>query len=163
MGVTHNAFSERYAKGNPVHVEIEYDDAGDEASRTETPRDIMEWFRHIYVKEVVREPKIHYQRVPRLGSYMAVPLIYNNCLNIESLEEAVRNFQDVEKRKAEQEAERQAFDAKQVEDKAAAEAQGVEFVPETREWEEINLDPFQSVEEKYVVCLDTMGQDREFT
>ena len=39
----------------------------------------------------------------------------------------------------------------------------MEFVPEVKEWEEIVLDPFQSVEEKYVVCLDTMGQDREFT
>ena len=36
-------------------------------------------------------------------------------------------------------------------------------MPEVREWEEINLASFTSTDEKYVVCLDTMGQDRELT
>ena len=125
----------------------------------------MDWFKHIYVPEVVRQPRIHYQRVPRLGSYMAIPLVYQNCLYVESLEEAVRNFQDVEKRRAEQEREKQDFEDKMQTEKDQALAQGItDWVPsETREWPEIELDPFASIEEKYVVCLDTMGQDRELT
>jgi hypothetical protein len=55
----------------------------------------MERFRHIYVKEVVREPRMNFQRVPKLGSFMAIPLVYKSCLFDEALNEAVTNFQEV--------------------------------------------------------------------
>ena len=42
-------------------------------------------------------------------------------------------------------------------------AQGLEFEPEVKEWPEIALSPFRTEDQKFVVCLDTMGQDREFT
>ena len=32
--------------------------------------------RHILVPEVVREPKMHFYKVPKLGSYLAVKLEY---------------------------------------------------------------------------------------
>ena len=41
--------------------------------------------------------------------------------------------------------------------------QGQEFEPEVKEWPEIRLDEFRTQEQKYVVCLDTMGQDREIS
>jgi len=34
---------------------------------------------------------------------------------------------------------------------------------ETKVWEEIVPKPFETVKVSYVVCLNTMGQDREFT
>jgi hypothetical protein len=37
------------------------------------------------------------------------------------------------------------------------------FEPEVKEWEEILEKPFDIVEERYVVCLDTLGQDRELS
>ena len=40
---------------------------------------------------------------------------------------------------------------------------GQEFEPEVKEWEEIECAPYKTEDKKYVVCLDTMGQDREFT
>ena len=52
-------------------------------------QDILHTFRHIYVKEVVREPRMHFYKVPRLGSFMAVPLIYKSCLLEGSLDTAV--------------------------------------------------------------------------
>jgi len=57
--------------------------------------DILTSFRHIYVKEVVREPKMHFYKVPRLGAFMAVPLVYNSCLTEEALDNAVADFIDV--------------------------------------------------------------------
>lgn len=39
----------------------------------------------------------------------------------------------------------------------------MEFEPEEREWPEIKLDEFRTVNQKYVICMDTMGQDRELT
>lgn len=39
---------------------------------------------------------MHFQRVPRLGSYMAVPLIYEHCLTDAALDLAVEDFQGVQ-------------------------------------------------------------------
>ncbi len=32
-----------------------------------------------------------------------------------------------------------------------------------RDWPKIELDPFRTSDKQFVVCLDTMGQDREIT
>jgi len=34
---------------------------------------------------------------------------------------------------------------------------------EEREWEEIENSPYQTFKEEWIVCIDTMGQDRELT
>ena len=39
-------------------------------------RDIIDTFKHIHVPEVVREKRMHFQRVPKLGAFMAIPLVY---------------------------------------------------------------------------------------
>lgn len=41
--------------------------------------------KSVYVKEVVREPRMHFYKVPRLGSYLAIKLEYDSCLFEESL------------------------------------------------------------------------------
>jgi len=48
--------------------------------------------KHLYVKEVVREAKMHFYKVPRLGAYMAVPIEYESCLTVAALDEAVTDF-----------------------------------------------------------------------
>ena len=40
---------------------------------------------------------------------------------------------------------------------------GEAFDEEERNFEQIESPPFRTVEEKFVVGLDTMGQDRQFT
>ena len=50
--------------------------------KIDSKKDIVEQFKHIYVEEVVREPKMHYWTVPRLGSFLAVPLVYKSCLSV---------------------------------------------------------------------------------
>jgi len=68
------------------------EDEGGEAEEAKADVDILDAFKHVYVQEVVREPRMHYQRVPRLGCYMAVPLIYANCLSDKALDGAVDDF-----------------------------------------------------------------------
>ena len=54
-------------------------DEGDEddTNANKKKEDILDTFKGVvYVKEVVREPRIKFQHVPRLGSFMAVPLVY---------------------------------------------------------------------------------------
>ena len=84
-GVTHDVFL--------FEKEPEQNQEGEEVEPEE--KDILETFKHVYVKEVVREKRMNFTRVPKLGSYMAIPLIYNSCLTDQALEESVRDFQDV--------------------------------------------------------------------
>lgn len=58
-------------------------------------KDILLTFKHVYVPEVVREPRMTFQKVPRLGAYMAVPLIYQSCLFDEALDLAVVDKMEV--------------------------------------------------------------------
>jgi hypothetical protein len=46
--------------------------------------EVLNLFNHKYVPEVVRNPKMHYWKVPRLGSYLAIPMVYQSCLSVES-------------------------------------------------------------------------------
>lgn len=47
---------------------------------------------HIIVPEVVKEPKMHYYRVPKLGSYLAIKLEYDSCLFEYAFDEAIENY-----------------------------------------------------------------------
>lgn len=111
----------------------------------------------------MREPRIWFKRVPRLGSFLSVPLVYNSCLSDEALEAAIADNIDVSQRKAELQKEIDLFDDEQEQRKEAAATANEPFEPEEREWPVIDYAPFISTEEKWVVCLDTMGQDRQFT
>lgn len=48
--------------------------------------------RFLVIPEVVREPKIHFYHVPRLGSYMAIRLEYQTCLFEEAFDEGVKDM-----------------------------------------------------------------------
>jgi len=78
--LTHKVFTEGEDEGE----EPEEGEEGEEGA-PKAEADILTSFKHCYVPEVVREPSIHFQKVPRLGSYMAIPLVYDSCLFEESL------------------------------------------------------------------------------
>ena len=82
-GVTYSLFTEE----PPVETEEEpkEEEEGDEINKFKAPPKPKP-LRHILVPEVVREPKIHYYTVPRLGSYLAIKLEYNSCLNEEAFD-----------------------------------------------------------------------------
>ena len=76
-------------KGVSHDVFVDADDEEGEAEEVEStnddqpakPVDILTEFKHVFVPEVVREPRMHYQKVPRLGCFMTVPLVYQSCLS----------------------------------------------------------------------------------
>lgn len=65
--------------------------------------------RTIFVKEVVREPRMHFYKVPRLGSYLAIRLEYQSCLYEESFDAAVIDYLDVQQRQSDQDFEKKSF------------------------------------------------------
>jgi hypothetical protein len=48
--------------------------------------------KHLYVKEVVEDSRMHFWKVPRLGAFMAVPLIYKSCLSENALDIAIGDW-----------------------------------------------------------------------
>ena len=40
---------------------------------------------------------------------------------------------------------------------------GEQFEEDEQEWKEIEFAPFKTFKEEYIICLDTLGQDRQFT
>lgn len=51
---------------------------------------------------MVREPRIKFYRVPKLGSFMAIPLVYNSCLFEDALDRAVADYLECVRRREEQ-------------------------------------------------------------
>lgn len=71
-GITHDVFREpENEEEAPIDEEFE-----EGAEPKPKDNDILKTFKHIYVPEVVREPRMHFYKVPKLGSYMAIPLVY---------------------------------------------------------------------------------------
>ena len=53
----------------------------------------------VYVPEVVTEDQMWFQSVPRLGCYLAIPIVYKSCLSQDALTAATQNFFEVEQRR----------------------------------------------------------------
>ena len=105
-GITHDVFKEQSQAEEPVEEE-----EGSAAAPVKST-DILDTFKGlVYEKEVVRQPRMHYQKVPRLGCYMAVPLVYNSCLSDAALETLVQETITYNTACEEQVREREAYEA----------------------------------------------------
>jgi hypothetical protein len=56
--------------------------------------------KHILIPEVVREPRIHYYDVPKLGSYLTIKLEYQSCLSEDAFDAALQDYIEVEQKRA---------------------------------------------------------------
>ena len=113
--------------------------------------------KHIFVPEVVREPKIHFYQVPRLGSYMAIKLEYESCLFDEAFDAAAENFAKINEQRATLANDKKEWQDAQAEKEQEALENGEEFVPENKKWPEYNYAPLKTKKVQFVVCLNTMG------
>lgn len=95
--MTHDVFNapEASSPSKPAEpVDGDEDGVSKPAKVEEAPVDeLMSLKHHVYVPEVVREQRMHFYRVPRLGSFMAVPLEYKSCLFQKALDVAVSDYQ----------------------------------------------------------------------
>lgn len=152
QGVTHGAFRDKDEAAS-----IPPDEENEEGIEVKKSDDILDTEQYVYVPEVVREPRMHFYLVPRLGCYLAVPLTYHSCLTEEALDAAVADYYEVIKAQAEQAKLRAEWEEEQERLREEKEKAGEVYEPEYKEWEEITFRPFEGVKEQYVVCLDTLG------
>jgi hypothetical protein len=85
-----------------------FSQATNPAGEVTNPEDMP---KHIVIPEVVREPQMHYYRVPKLGSYMAIKLEYNSCLFEEAYDDAIENYNAVNEKNKQQEQEKAEWEA----------------------------------------------------
>ena len=114
------------------------------------------------VDEVVREPRIKFFKVPRLGSLLCVRLNYESCLFEQALDEAILDVYEVEDKSRQQEIEKNMWEEQENKRREEAEKTEQEYEEEPKEWEHIKNKKFNSETVEYAVCLDTLGQDRKF-
>ena len=105
----------------------------------------------------MRDKKVKFFRVPRLGSLLAVRLSYLSCHSEKAIELAIADKIEWDRKREEQEAERKAREEEGESSKNKDDDEEVKVL------EEIKEKDFLFSEMKYVVCIDTMGQDRSLT
>ena len=117
------------AKGSGLTFDVFTDKVDEDGKPIET-----EELNHILVKEVVREPRMHFFKVPRLGSYLAIRLEYDSCLSVEAYNEGVRDALSCRDRLAEQEAAKIDHEDKEKQRKEEVENDGGEYTRDEGSW-----------------------------
>lgn len=94
---------------------------------------------------------------------MAVPLVYNSCLFNDALEEAVEDYMVVSKEREEQDKLKAEYEDQQTLIRQQKQEAGETYEEEEQDWKDISFAPFKTFKEEYILCLDTLGQDRQFS
>lgn len=161
QGLTFDVFKEDEEPAEePAQEEAEEGEEGAEEKPKKEPEE--QFPKHAYVKEVVREPRMHFYRVPQLGAYLAIKLEYDSCLFEGALDAAVADYFDVQKRKEEQDKLMKEYEEELAQKRAELE-EGQELEVEPKEWDNIQIKPFETQLVSYVAGLNVMGQDRGYT
>lgn len=77
-------------------AEEEEGEEGEEKKADEV-QDLLKSEQYKYVPQVVDNNKIHFYKVPRLGCYMAIPLLYQSCMNEGAYDTALEDYLEVSK------------------------------------------------------------------
>ena len=104
----------------------EEEEEGAAAEKTEET-DLLKTEKYKYVPEVVKDPKIHFYKVPRLGCYMAIPLIYQSCMNESSYDTALEDYVEVSKQMEEVNKKREEWRATLEHEREEAAKNGTEY------------------------------------
>lgn len=161
-GITYDLFKDDGEGDAKPDGDGENEEEGEEGEKKEQV--VVEKFpKHLIVDECVREPRMHYYDVPKLGAYLAIKLEYESCLFEDAFDDAVVDFIAKDKARADQLKEKIEWEEQQAELRKDAEDDGKEYIPEEKEWPDIAENPYKTQKVQYVVCCNTMGQDRVYT
>jgi hypothetical protein len=153
QGLTHEVFKapeqkegEEAQEEPPAEETKEGEGEGDQEPK-EPPKEVP---LHMFISEVVRESKMHYFKVPRLGSYLAVQLKYDSCLTEEAFDKAFEDFIECEQKREEQAKEQQEYNDK-IQDEKDRLGDDYKEPEEEKVWEDIKEKEYETNEVRYVV------------
>eukprot|EP00825_Cyclidium_porcatum_P010125 TRINITY_DN1518_c0_g4_i2.p1 TRINITY_DN1518_c0_g4~~TRINITY_DN1518_c0_g4_i2.p1 ORF type:complete len:668 (-),score=196.14 TRINITY_DN1518_c0_g4_i2:102-2105(-) len=134
------------------------------------PKVVVQKPTYVYIPDVVKEPRMTFFRIPKLGAYIAIPLIYKSCLQEHSFQTALEERQKFIKAKEDQDLLR-AQKQQEYDDKLKEMEEAGEDTTEFTKNFKAEMDAMEVIKEsdiindkkEYVVCADTMGQDCEIT
>lgn len=124
--------------------------------------------KYKHVTDVVSEPNMYYFEIPRLGAYLAVPMIVKSYLNVASFDDALTKLQVYEEQVAVAKEERlktEKIFEERISKAKENEEDVDEIIREYKEtnWTEVPFPDFEHEVKKYVLCSDTLGKDVDFT
>jgi len=121
--------------------------------------------KYLYVPDVTQEPRMSFLRIPKLGAFIACSLAYNSVLSENAFDEGLKERVKIQQEKAEQQKEIEAKEAEfrqRIEDAEDA-GQNVQEIEEewnNTVWPEIKEKDFEIERKEFVLCADTLGEDR---
>ena len=92
----------------------------------------------------MREPRIHFYKVPRLGSYLAIRLEYNSCLAVEAYNDGIKDALNCRDRMKDQEEGKRDHEEKEKDRKDECEANDMPYERDEGSWPEIKSKPFST-------------------
>lgn len=140
QGISHQLFNPTEG-GDDEAAEEE----GEEKPETDA-KDILKTNPHKYVSHVVRQKDIHFWTVPRLGSFMAIPLTYQSCMSDESLDAAIADWAEVSKRIEAQDAKKVEWEEEQAQVKEQKISAGDAYEEPETDWEDIQAAAYNTEE-----------------
>ncbi len=182
QGVTYDLFKPKEETADPAAESAEpgaettpadESDGADPASNTVLNKQKEYIPHHILVDEVVRNAKVKFFREPRIGCYLAIDLTYKSSLSGLSLTSAIEALNEYNAKITDYEQRKSDFLAKLAEENTQKEQQegqagnqeGVQAEAQepTFPEENITINEFEKTEKKFILSLDTVGQDRIFS
>lgn len=174
QGITYDLFKPK--EDNPDEPKDENKDAennpeGTEENEENAKKKEKEYIpNHLIIDEVVRNPKMKFFREPKLGCYLAIDLTYKSSLSTASLNSSIEVLNEYNTKMADYEVRKKEFYEKLAEENANKEQpDNPEGQPEGENPEQefpaenIEIAEFEKTEKKYILSLDTIGQDRIFS
>lgn len=126
--------------------------------------------KSLYIPDVVTEPNMHFFEIPRLGSYLAVPVIIKSYLNVESFDSAVvklKEYAELEADSRKKKEETIADYEEKIQKARDAEEDDSELVAQYEEfkntWTPVEKPDIAHEVKKFVLACDTLGKDQELT
>ena len=148
--------------------------------------------KHVFITEVVREPKIKFYKEPKLGCYFAIDLSYMSSINERSLESSIESLKEFHEEEKQIQEEKQAKleelkdqvnnNVSKLADSQNEDLKDININKEPKLDEEGNpiisevdnliseleskkaiLKEFEKRELRFVMAFDTLGQDRSYT
>lgn len=141
-GVTWDVWKKK--EGEEEEAEAEDEEEGEKKEKPQEPPP------ELFIPEVLLNDKIKYFDIPKLGSYLAIPFTYNSSIHPHAFDELFKP----KKPEGEEEEEEQHHEEEEEEDEKPKESKKDE-PPPPPEALPLPID--------MIVCLDTMGLDKQFT
>lgn len=168
QGVTYDLFKPK--EDNPEASPENPESNAEEGE--EVPKPPKEYIpNHLLIEEVVRNPRIKFFREPKLGCYLTIEMTHKSSLSPISLTSSIDFLNDYNAKIADYENRKREFYERVAEENAQKEqvpeenpdGQAVENPEQIFPEENIEMAEFEKIEKKYILSLDTIGQDRIFS